>query len=113
MSLGERVRFLRKQAGLSQDELANKIEINRNFLSRIETGKSDPTASVLIKMAKLFNTSISSLVGPINDDTSNEAKIKYIEDLCRNFSEEDLNFIIRIINIVGESYGKRDYVTTK
>ena len=42
MKLGEKIKYLRKSKGISQEELATMLKINRNFLSRIETGKSDP-----------------------------------------------------------------------
>lgn len=41
MKLGEKIKYLRKSKGISQEELATMLKINRNFLSRIETGKSD------------------------------------------------------------------------
>ena len=40
MKLGEKIKQLRKSKGISQEELAVMLKINRNYLSRIETGKS-------------------------------------------------------------------------
>ena len=54
MKLGEKIKQLRKSKGISQEELASTLKINRNFLSRIETGKSEPTASMLKNIAKIF-----------------------------------------------------------
>lgn len=47
MKLGEKIKLLRKGKKISQEELANMLKINRNYLSRIETGKSEPTSSVI------------------------------------------------------------------
>ena len=43
MKLGEKIKSLRKSKGISQEELAAMLKINRNYLSRVETGKSEPT----------------------------------------------------------------------
>lgn len=47
MKLGEKIKSLRKSKGVSQEELAAMLKINRNYLSRVETGKSEPTAGIL------------------------------------------------------------------
>lgn len=62
MKLGEKIKQLRKSKGISQEELASTLKINRNFLSRIETGKSEPTASMLKNIAKIFNVDLNSLL---------------------------------------------------
>lgn len=46
MKLGEKIKSLRKSKGISQEELAAMLKINRNYLSRVETGKSEPTAGI-------------------------------------------------------------------
>lgn len=44
-----KIKTLRKKKGLTQEQLSNLLQINRHYLSRIETGKSEPTASILKK----------------------------------------------------------------
>lgn len=53
MNFGDKIKYLRKKDNMSQQELANKLKINRNNLSRIETGKSEPNASLIIKQTYL------------------------------------------------------------
>ena len=55
MEFGEKVRLLRRKHDLSQDSLATILKINRNCLSRIETGKSEPSLSVIRDIAEYFN----------------------------------------------------------
>ena len=45
MKLGEKIKLLRKSKNISQDQLASMLNINRNYLSRVETGKSEPSSS--------------------------------------------------------------------
>lgn len=106
MKLGEKIKLIRKSKGISQEELASTLKINRNFLSRIETGKSEPTASILKNIAKLFNIDLNSLLDVKNIPTDSDDKIKYITENCKNLNEKDIDFIIRIISVMKEEYVK-------
>lgn len=106
MKLGEKIKLIRKSKGISQEELASTLKINRNFLSRIETGKSEPTASILKNIAKLFNIDLNSLLDVKNIPTDSDDKIKYITESCKNLNEKDIDFIIRIISVMKEEYVK-------
>ena len=89
MKLGEKIKSLRRGKNISQEELAAMLKINRNYLSRIETGKSDPTASVLKNIAKLFNVDLNSLLDINDADIENSNKIKYIVENCKYLNEKD------------------------
>ena len=102
MKLGEKIKLLRKGKKISQEELANMLKINRNYLSRIETGKSEPTSSVLKNIAKIFNIDLNSLLDINNNDIENTDKIKYIVENCKYLNDSDLDFIVRIISIMRE-----------
>lgn len=106
MKLGEKIKSLRRGKNISQEELAAMLKINRNYLSRIETGKSDPTASVLKNIAKLFNVDLNSLLDINNADIENSNKIKYIVENCKYLNEKDLDFIVRIMTVMREEYVK-------
>ena len=106
MKLGEKIKLIRKSKGISQEELASTLKINRNFLSRIETGKSEPTASILKNIAKLFNIDLNSLLDVKSIPTNSDDKIKYITENCKNLDDKDMYFIIRIISVMKEEYVK-------
>ena len=61
MKLGEKIKLLRKSKNISQEQLASMLNINRNYLSRVETGKSEPSSSVLKNIATIFNIDLNSL----------------------------------------------------
>ena len=111
MKLGEKIKLLRKGKKISQEELANMLKINRNYLSRIETGKSEPTSSVLKNIAKIFNIDLNSLLDINNNDLENTDKIKYIVENCKYLNDSDLDFIVRIISIMREEYVKINTTT--
>lgn len=106
MKLGEKIKQLRKSKGISQEELSSKLKINRNFLSRIETDKSEPSASMLRNIAKIFNIDLNSLLDVKNLPSDNSDKLKYIIDNCKYLDEKDIDFIIRIMSIMKEEYVK-------
>lgn len=54
----KRIRDLRIVNDLTKTELANKLDISERTLARYETGESEPTISVLIKMSHIFDVSI-------------------------------------------------------
>jgi len=58
---GERVRALRKAAGLSQEELAERANLHRTYIGMIERGEKNVTLSNIQKIAFALNTTIHNL----------------------------------------------------
>ncbi len=54
---------LRTDSGLSQEELAEKVMVTRQAVSRWETGETTPNTETLKLLSKLFNVSINTLLG--------------------------------------------------
>ncbi len=52
MILGRKIRAAREYAGLTQEELADKAEVNRTTLSKIENGLAEPRARTLLRLAR-------------------------------------------------------------
>ncbi len=61
--LHENLQALRKAKGLSQEELAEKLHVVRQTISKWEKGLSVPDADLLIRLAEVLNTSVSTLLG--------------------------------------------------
>lgn len=57
------IRELRTQNGFSQDELAEKVYVTRQAVSRWETGETLPNTETLKLLSKLFDVSINTLLG--------------------------------------------------
>ena len=56
-----RVRELRERRGWSQGELAEKLEVSRQTVNAIETGKYDPSLPLAFRIAQLFAQRIESI----------------------------------------------------
>ena len=52
---GKNLKFLRRLNGLSQQELATQLNLNRNNIASYESGAAEPSAKVYLKICKLFN----------------------------------------------------------
>jgi putative transcriptional regulator len=56
-----RLRVLRAERNWSQADLAQKLEVSRQSVNAIETGKFDPSLPLAFKLARLFNTNIEAI----------------------------------------------------
>jgi len=60
---GEKLRYLRQQQGLSLRKLASELDMGaHSHLAHIETGKNQPTANLILKIARFFDVSIDLLM---------------------------------------------------
>ena len=59
----ENLQILRKQKGMSQETLAQQLNVVRQTISKWEKGLSVPDADMLIHIADVFDTSVSELLG--------------------------------------------------
>lgn len=60
--VGRRIQEARKAAGLNQADLAEKVDISANHMSAIETGKTNCTIEVFMKLTEALNISADSLL---------------------------------------------------
>ena len=63
MTFGEKIQALRKDAGLSQEELAEKLDVSRQAISKWERGAGYPETEKLVRMSRLFGVSLDYLLG--------------------------------------------------
>jgi len=59
---GERIRRLRLKSGLTQEQAAAKLNIDRSFYSRVEAGRSGCSVDLLIQLSELFEVSLDYLI---------------------------------------------------
>ena len=74
--LNENIKKIRKSKGLSQEELAIKLNIVRQTVSKWENGLSVPDSSMLIMLADELDVTVNELLGePVVETTTNDLKI--------------------------------------
>ena len=59
--MNNRLKVLRAERGWSQAELAEKLEVSRQSVNAIETGKYDPSLPLAFKLARLFGQRIEEI----------------------------------------------------
>lgn len=63
MKFNDRLRELRKEHNLLQKDIAEKIGVSRDSITKYESGDREPTLDNIIKMAEIFDVSIDYLIG--------------------------------------------------
>jgi transcriptional regulator with XRE-family HTH domain len=60
--LGEKLRTLRQQRGLSQTQLGDLLGVHYSHVGRLERGEKTPNLAMLLKISRLFNVSADVLI---------------------------------------------------
>ncbi len=96
MTFADKVLNLRKRASLSQEELAEKLDISRQAISRWEMGLAMPDAANLLQLSKLFCVTVDYLV---NDEYSSDEDIPIVKtkEASLNREMKKLSVMIRSV----------------
>ncbi len=95
--LGENIRAIRKSKGLSQEELAVKLNVVRQTVSKWEKGLSVPDSDLLLSLSEALDTPVSTLLG----ETVTEAKA------------DDLKVIAEKLEIINLQLAQRKHMRRK
>ena len=87
MTFAEKLKSIRKQVGMSQELLAEKIGVSRQAVTKWETGAGIPDIENMISISNLFNISIDELI--CNERTT----LKTSEYLFESITEYDIDKI--------------------
>jgi len=98
---------IRKEKGLSQQEVADHLEINRSSLSKIENGKQELSSIQLFQLSRLYDIDPYKLLGKEEEATIEfvyRAKDKYNTKSKKQFEkiEEYINTILELESIANE-----------
>lgn len=99
MTLGEKIQQLRKSRGMSQEQLAEKINVSRQSISKWELNDSIPDLNKIVMLSELFSISIDEL---IKENSSYRQSIETESINCNENrkknsfkSEDDVNQVIQ------------------
>lgn len=96
-AIGQRIKTQRKLHSLTQEKLAEMLDISTEHLSRIETGSYRPSLVLLEKTSEIFNIDEEELLfGTKNDFEVNKQLLTKIEDLTED-KKQALSLIIDLI----------------
>ena len=110
--IGERLLDLRKDAGLTQDELAEIIKINKHSISSYEREKSEPPDTIKVEIAKYFHVSVDYLLG-LTDDPNPYPVYHNVFRLPRKFPEEAKRSLADYAEFLNQKYSEKKQPATK
>lgn len=85
--LQENLKNLRKREGYSQEELAIRLNVVRQTISKWEKGLSVPDADMLLKIAEVYDVSVDEILG-VTIDTTKEEEINAIAEQLVRINEQ-------------------------
>jgi len=65
--VGQRLKILRREKKIRQEDLATAIGVRKSTVSNYETDKDNPSDNIKVKIALFFNVSLDYLLGIVND----------------------------------------------
>ena len=68
--LPERLRELREKYGISQSDVAKRLNVTSSIISSYERGERTPSLPIIIKISYIYNCSLDYLLGKNNNDSS-------------------------------------------
>jgi len=102
MDYGERLKILRMRKKLSQQDVADRLNINRSTYARYELGQTQPDFETLEKLADFFDVSTDYILGrtdfpnPPGNDEDNLVAFYNLDDL----DEEDIQYVKETIEFL-------------
>lgn len=79
MTIGAKIAACRKRAGMSQEKLANELNISRQAVSRWETGEAVPDTEKVIQLSRIFHVTTDYLLLDIDEAPQSAAPPKTTE----------------------------------
>lgn len=96
MNLADNLKKLRKDNNMSQEDLADKLGVSRQSVSKWESGQAYPEMDKVLQLCKLFNLNINDL---LNEDINEVKEKKDTNNKYNKYYEDFLDFITRTVKL--------------
>lgn len=93
MKLSDKIIKLRKTNGWSQEELAEKLDVSRQAISRWESAAAQPDATNILKLSKLFGVTTDYL---LNDDYESDNDLPKVKEINQEGISQILIFMVTL-----------------
>ncbi|MBE6062348.1 MAG: cupin domain-containing protein [Clostridium butyricum] len=87
MQIGEKIRVLRMEKQLTQEELANRCELSKGFISQVENDLTSPSIATLIDILEILGTNLPDFFSD-----SKEEKVTYAKDDMFEKADDELKY---------------------
>ena len=96
MKFGKALSTLRKQADMTQNEVADRLNLSRQAISKYERGESFPDISILVMIAELFNVTLDQLIN-YGEPTKGESTI--LKNIAKGNNDVIADNIADVVNL--------------
>ena len=96
----ERLKLAREQAGLSQGQVAKRLDMNRPTISEIEAGRRRVTADELKEFSKLYDVSVDWILSERGDSPEDDAKVQLAARGLATLRPDDLDTVLRVLKTI-------------
>ena len=110
--IGEFLKTLRKDKNLTQEELADKMNVSRRTVSRWETGSNLPDLSILVELADLYDVDMREI---FNGERKNETVDKDLKEtmlMAADYTDDNMKKVMKRMQLmfIGASAGYKVFV---
>ena len=100
-SLGQRIRRLRQEAGLTQEALAEHLDLHGSYIGLLERGVKAPSLDTAIRIAEFFDLRIDDLVTV--ESEKEDLEVRRIARVLKGVPKKDLQLIYRVLKLLTEA----------
>lgn len=97
MNIGEQILFLRKNKGITQEQLATKLGVSNQAVSKWESGQCYPDIQLLPEISEYFNVSIDELMGVPNKNNDDDILITIKNNIQNSDPGTEMVQIMKIV----------------
>lgn len=103
--IGQKIRKIRRAQGLSQEELAERVDISTTHMSHIETGSTKLSLSVLVDIAAVLEVRVDDLLNN-SESTAKSTALDEISAVLERCSPKEANVITDLVKATKLSIDK-------
>ena len=93
--IGEFLKTLRKETGLTQEELADKMNVSRRTVSRWETGSNLPDLALLVELADLYDVDMREIFNGERKDESMNKDLKETMLMAADYTDDHMKKVFK------------------
>ena len=101
-TIGKKIKDRRHVMGFTQEYLANILDVNPSHISNIERGRSNPSLTILVKIANILECSVDCFIGSeytYDADKNDKFDAVVMDQLSRYDSEKKIK-LIKVMEII-------------
>jgi transcriptional regulator with XRE-family HTH domain len=100
MSMADRLRQAREAAGLSQGQVAKKLEMHRPTISEIEAGRRKVSAEEVGQFAEIYGVALKWIISGPTENEPNDVRVLVAARELSKMSEADLERLMKTLQMI-------------